>query len=122
MPLVQAQWQLMVLMAVVGLGVTAARSAVATLAQTLVAKKLLGRAQAALDSAISLATVVSQAPAGVLAAVIGIRTVFLVGAGAHRSPQSSQSGCCATRRLRRWNRANRRALRLPRNFSSPSVS
>ncbi len=76
--LVHAPWQMMIVLFLAGLGITPAQASAATLAQTLVEPELIGRSNAALNSVVSAASVVSMGLAGVLAASIGIRNVFLL--------------------------------------------
>ncbi len=76
---VSAAWQLMLILFAVGLVVTPIQGGVATLAQVLVSDELRGRVNSALNTAIAVAMVVSQAFAGVLAAGIGVSGVFYIG-------------------------------------------
>ena len=71
---------LLVLLLVVGLAMTPLQSAVATLVQLLVSDEMRGRVGGALNSLISAATVLSMGLAGVAAAALSVRGVFL-GAG-----------------------------------------
>lgn len=75
----QAPIQLGIILFVVGLAIAPVQAGVATLAQVVVADELRGRVNSALNTVISLAMVVSQAFAGVLAAAVGVRSVFVIG-------------------------------------------
>lgn len=75
----QAPWQLAIILFSVGIVVAPVQAGVATLAQILVPDELRGRVNSALNTVISLAMVVSQAFAGVLAAAVGVRAVFVIG-------------------------------------------
>lgn len=70
-----------IILFLVGLMVAPVQAGVATLAQTEVGDDLRGRVNAALNTVISLAMVVSQAFAGVLAATVGVTAVFVIGGG-----------------------------------------
>jgi MFS family permease len=76
---VTAPWQLGVVLLAIGLLVAPVQAGVATLAQTLVVDELRGRVNSALNTVISLAMVVSQAFAGLIAAGLGVELVFLIG-------------------------------------------
>ena len=76
--LVHAPWQMMIVVFVAGLGLTPVQASAATVAQTSVEPELIGRSNAALQSVISAASVLSMGLAGVFATAIGIRTVFLI--------------------------------------------
>jgi len=76
---VSTVWQLGLILLVLGVLVAPVQAGVATLAQTLVADELRGRVNSALNTVISLAMVVSQAFAGIIAAALGIGMVFLIG-------------------------------------------
>jgi MFS family permease len=76
---VTAPWQLGVVLLSIGLLVAPVQAGVATLAQTLVVDELRGRVNSALNTVISLAMVVSQAFAGLIAAGLGVELVFLIG-------------------------------------------
>lgn len=77
--IIDAPWQLAVILFVVGLLVAPVQAGVATLAQVLVPDALRGRVNSALNTVISLAMVMSQAFAGVLAATLGVSAVFVIG-------------------------------------------
>ena len=62
----------------IGLSVSPTQAGVSTLSQTLIADKLRGRVGGALNSVISAANVASMGVAGVLAAAIGIRSVYVL--------------------------------------------
>jgi len=74
-----APWQLAVILLVIGILVAPVQAGVATLAQVLVGDELRGRVNSALNTVISLAMVVSQAFAGLLAAALGVSAVFIIG-------------------------------------------
>lgn len=76
---VSAAWQLGLIMFAVGFTVTPVQGGIATLAQTLVDDEVRGRVNAALNTVIAVAMVVSQAFAGVLAASVGVSMVFVIG-------------------------------------------
>lgn len=76
---VATPWQLGVVLLGIGLLVAPVQAGIATLAQTLVVDELRGRVNSALNTVISLAMVVSQAFAGLIAAGLGIDLVFLIG-------------------------------------------
>jgi MFS family permease len=77
--IIDAPWQLALILFVVGLLVAPVQAGVATLAQVLVPDALRGRVNSALNTVISLAMVLSQAFAGVLAATLGVSAVFAIG-------------------------------------------
>ncbi len=70
-------WQLMIVLFLVGLFVGPAQAGMSTLSQTLVEDSMRGRVGGVLNALISAATVVSMGLAGVAAATIGTRNVFL---------------------------------------------
>jgi MFS family permease len=74
-----APWQLAVILLIIGILVAPVQAGVATLAQVLVGDELRGRVNSALNTMISLAMVVSQAFAGLLAAALGVSAVFIIG-------------------------------------------
>lgn len=78
---VVAPWQLGLILLCIGLLVAPVQAGIATLAQTLVIDELRGRVNSALNTVVSLAMVVSQAFAGLIAAGLGVETVFLIGGG-----------------------------------------
>lgn len=76
--IVNAPWQMMVVVFVAGLGLTPVQSAAATLVQTLVEPDQIGRSSAALNSVISASSVLSMGLAGAFATALGMRTVFII--------------------------------------------
>lgn len=72
-----AVWHVMVLLFFVGLSVGPVQAGANTLSQTLVDDSMRGRVGGALNTLVSAANVVSMGLAGVVAAVIGTRGVFL---------------------------------------------
>jgi MFS family permease len=74
---ISAIWHLMILLFFVGLSVGPAQAGVSTLSQTLVEDSMRGRVGGVLNALISGATVLSMGLAGVAAAAIGTRNVFL---------------------------------------------
>jgi len=75
---VSAVWQLMIILTVVGLAVVPIQTAAGTLVQTLVPAELRGRVGASMETAASAANVVSLGFAGVMAAAIGVRNVYVL--------------------------------------------
>ena len=75
---ISAIWHLMILLFFVGLSVGPAQAGVSTLSQTLVEDSMRGRVGGVLNALISGATVLSMGLAGIAAAAIGTRNVFLV--------------------------------------------
>jgi MFS family permease len=73
-----AVWQVMVLLLFVGLSVGPVQAGANTLSQTLIEDSLRGRVGGALNTLISAANITSMGLAGVAAAAIGTRNVFLV--------------------------------------------
>ena len=71
-------WQLMIALFLVGLFVAPTQAGVTTLSQTLVEDQMRGRVGGALNAVVSAANVASMGVAGVAAAALGIRTVFVV--------------------------------------------
>ena len=71
-------WHMSLVLFVVGLLITPLQASVSTLTQTLIADEMRGRVGGALNALISAATVLSMAFAGVAAASIGVRNVFVV--------------------------------------------
>lgn len=71
-------WQLMAVLFLVGLSVGPTQAGMSTLSQTLVEDSMRGRVGGVLNALISGATVLSMGLAGVLAAAIGTRNVFLL--------------------------------------------
>lgn len=72
-----APWQVMVLLFGIGCFITPLQAAVSTLLQTTVPSTSLGRVQAAMNTAISAANLLSMASAGLLGAWLGVRNVFI---------------------------------------------
>ena len=70
-------WQLGLILFGVGLFVTPTQAGVSTLSQSLIEDEMRGRVGGALSALISGANVLSMGVAGVAAAAIGIRTVFV---------------------------------------------
>ncbi len=75
---VEAPWQLVVILFVVGWAVAPLQASASTLVQTEVDDSVRGRTGSALNTVLTGANVVSMAFAGTLAAGIGVRNVFLV--------------------------------------------
>ncbi|HEX6301575.1 MAG TPA: MFS transporter [Acidimicrobiia bacterium] len=73
-----AVWQVMVLLLLVGLSVGPVQAGANTLSQTLIEDSLRGRVGGAVNTLISAANITSMGLAGVAAAAIGTRNVFLV--------------------------------------------
>jgi MFS family permease len=78
MALPDALWQVLIILFFAGLAVTPTQAGVSTLTQTLIEDSMRGRVGGALNALISAATVASMGLAGVAAAAIGVRNVFLV--------------------------------------------
>ena len=78
MSTVQAPWQMVVILFLVGWAVAPLQASVSTLVQTEVDDSVRGRTGSALNTVLTGANVVSMAFAGTLAAGIGVRNVFLV--------------------------------------------
>lgn len=76
-----AVWQIMVLLLFVGLSVGPVQAGANTLSQTLIEDSMRGRVGGALNTLVSAANIVSMGLAGVAAAAIGTRSVFLVSGG-----------------------------------------
>lgn len=76
-----AVWQVMVLLFLVGLSVGPVQAGANTLSQTLIEDSMRGRVGGALSTLVSAANVASMGLAGVAAAAIGTRNVFLVSGG-----------------------------------------
>ncbi|MDH5293817.1 MAG: MFS transporter, partial [Acidimicrobiia bacterium] len=100
---VQAGWQLVVLMFLIGWFITPVQASAHTILQQEVAPEALGRAGAGFSTVATTANVVSMALAGTAAALVGIRGVFVVsgilGAAAglltyslNRTPASANAG------------------------------
>lgn len=73
--------ELGVILFVAGLVLVPMQASIATLLQTSVDNKMLGRVGAAVNSIVSVASLVSMGLAGVLAQEVGVRNVFLMGGG-----------------------------------------
>ena len=73
-------WQVVVLLFFVGLVVTPLQAAVTTVVQTATEPQVRGRVAALLNSAVSGASIVSMAFAGVAGQFLGVRSVFLLSA------------------------------------------
>lgn len=77
--LIQNVWHLFVILFFIGLMNTPLSTAVSTLIQLVVDNKVLGRVSSALGATIQVASLVSMFAAGSLAALIGVRNVFVAG-------------------------------------------
>lgn len=77
----QAVWQVMILLVFVGLSVGPVQAGANTLSQTLVEDSMRGRVGGAINTVLSAANVASMGLAGVAAAAIGTRNVFLLCGG-----------------------------------------
>lgn len=73
-----AVWHVMVLLLFVGLSVAPVQAGANTLSQTLIEDSMRGRVGGALNTLISAANIASMGLAGVAAAAIGVRKVFLL--------------------------------------------
>jgi len=73
-------WHVLLILFAVGWFITPLQAASSTLMQTTVDNRLLGRVGAALGTVVGVANITSMALAGVIAAAVGVRAVF-VGAG-----------------------------------------
>jgi DHA3 family macrolide efflux protein-like MFS transporter len=73
-----AMWQLFLVMFLMGLASTPINAGIATIMQTSVANDILGRVSAALHAVMNTMSLVSMFLAGSMAALIGVRNVFLV--------------------------------------------
>lgn len=71
-------WQVLVILFMAGLSVAPTQAGVSTLTQTLIPDRMRGRVGGALSALVSGATVVSMGFAGLAAAAIGVRNVFLI--------------------------------------------
>lgn len=76
-----AVWQVMILLVFVGLSVGPVQAGANTLSQTLVEDSMRGRVGGAINTILSAANVASMGLAGVAAAAIGTRNVFLLCGG-----------------------------------------
>ena len=70
-------WHLTATLFILGLFMTPLQSAVSTLAQTMIPDAMRGRVGAALNTLLTTATVTSMGFAGVAAAALGVRSVFI---------------------------------------------
>jgi MFS family permease len=77
MALVGAAWHMMLVLFLAGWFITPLQASVATLVQTEVPDELRGRTGAALSTVMTTANVMSMAAAGVAAAAVGVRSVFV---------------------------------------------
>lgn len=75
---VTSLWQVMALLFAVGISVGPVQAGANTLSQTLVSDSMRGRVGGALNTLVSAANVASMGLAGVVAAAIGTRNVFLL--------------------------------------------
>lgn len=73
-----SMWQLFMAMFLVGLAAAPINAGIATTMQTSVANDILGRVSAALHAVINTMSLVSMFLAGSLAAIVGVRNVFLL--------------------------------------------
>lgn len=71
-------WQLMIALFMVGLFIAPTQAGVTTLSQTLIPDQMRGRVGGALNAVVSGANVASMGMAGVAAAALGVRTVFVI--------------------------------------------
>jgi MFS family permease len=71
-------WQLFPILFLIGLLVTPVTASVTTILQTNASDEVMGRVSAALNAAITTANLLSMALAGVVAAQVGTRNVFLL--------------------------------------------
>jgi len=81
MALATTPWHLMIILFAVGWMITPLQASVSTLVQTEVADELRGRTGAALNTVVTASQVTSMALAGVAAAAIGVRWVFVAAGG-----------------------------------------
>ena len=77
----RAPWHLMVILFFIGWAITPLQASISTLVQTEIPDRLLGRTGAALSTVTTGASVASMALAGVLAATLGVRGVFVLAGG-----------------------------------------
>lgn len=75
---ISAVWHLLILLFVVGLAVVPVQASAGTLAQILIPDRLRGRVGASMNATIQGANITSMGFAGVVAAAIGVRGVFVV--------------------------------------------
>jgi MFS family permease len=78
MAFVSRIWQLFPILFILGLLATPLNAGVATLVQTAVSNEILGRVSSALNAVIQTASLISMFFAGALAALVGVRNVFLI--------------------------------------------
>jgi MFS transporter, DHA3 family, macrolide efflux protein len=78
---VTAIWQVLLLMFLVGWFVSPLQAAVVTMLQVNVADAERGRVMSVLNAAISAATILSMAFAGIAGDIVGVRNVFLLAGG-----------------------------------------
>lgn len=78
---VNSVWMSLVVLFLVGLCLTPVQSAAATVMQANVPDDKLGRAGSALNTVVTLASVVSMASAGLLGDALGVRQVFFLSGG-----------------------------------------
>ena len=71
-------WQMMLVLFFVGLFVGPAQAGASTLSQTLVEDSMRGRVGGVITALISAATVLSMGMAGIAAAAMGVRGVFVL--------------------------------------------
>jgi DHA3 family macrolide efflux protein-like MFS transporter len=71
-------WQLFIILFAVGLMVAPLSAAVATITQTAVSDSHRGRVSAAMNTTIQTASLVSMFAAGAVAAIVGVRNVFII--------------------------------------------
>ncbi|MCB8944309.1 MAG: MFS transporter [Ardenticatenaceae bacterium] len=71
-------WQLFPILFALGLLATPLNAGVATLVQTAVSDEILGRISSALNTVIQTASLISMFFAGTVAALVGVRNVFLI--------------------------------------------
>jgi MFS family permease len=77
--LIQNVWHLFIILFIIGLMNTPLSTAVSTLIQLVVDNDVLGRVSSALGATVQVASLVSMFAAGTLAALVGVRNVFLLG-------------------------------------------
>ena len=90
-------WALLLVMFAVGWFVMPVQATTMTIVQQATTNETRGRVAGALNAAIQTASIGSMAAAGILADVVGIRTVFVLGGAVACSPRSSPGGCSAAR-------------------------
>ena len=77
---VNAVWQVIVLLFAIGWLVTPLQAALTTIIQTETAAEVRGRVAALVSTTTTTASVVSMAIAGIFGDLLGVRSVFLLGA------------------------------------------